>query len=227
MNLILSSMFLGLAGIDPLALMLLVVARASGMSRRGVVLFAVSVLLFTTLIGVSSDFLFSGLVKTVSIMLSRISDEVYLFSQILIALILGYWALKRILTAKSSREESNKENGFTKFLKYGAIFSGIIFSFSALSDPSFLALIALSSNKHILISAGSFIVWTLVSQAPLFAFAISVIFKVDDKFISWVEDFRRRNSRRISIILTILIFSAGVILLIDSMWFLLFSKWLI
>ena len=134
---------------------------------------------------------------------------------------------------RTVKKEEKKESFFIKFLNKGLFVVGLIFAITALTDPSFLALITASSHNNnifLVILANS--IWILISQSPVFVLTVAVIFNKHEKVIDFFEELLNKNNRKekikkiFSFLLSILLLIAGVLIVVDSIYFWFNGIWL-
>lgn len=228
MQLVLTSVALGLAGIDPMGMLLLATARAGGLSKRAITLFGITVLVGTISLGVGATLLLGGQVQSIAHWLNNFPNEVYVVLQIIVISALAAWAVKRLISLYHAKPTTKTESKLIKFLRFGAIPIGLLFALSMFTDPSFLALIPLSAHHdNIIITMLVFTVWIVIGQLPMFIFIVAAHLNADKKLVTWLQKFQKRHQKRISIAVTACIALAAIILAADTIWFLTTQRWLI
>ncbi|PID33065.1 hypothetical protein CR969_02725 [Candidatus Saccharibacteria bacterium] len=219
---------LGLAGIDPLGMLLLAAARASGMRRRPIALFGITVLVGTIAFGVGVTLLLGGQIHAIAQWFNNAPDELYVILQLLITGMLIIWGTRRIIRQLRAEPVAKSESNLVKFLRFGAIPVGLLFTLSMAIDPSFLALIPLSAHSsNLVLTILVFTIWITVSQSPLFLFVIASCLNADKKLILWIQKVQKRHAKRINTIINVCILIAAGILSTDVFWFLATGKWLL
>ncbi|HFI0120230.1 TPA: hypothetical protein ACGOWV_001073 [Streptococcus suis] len=219
---------LGLAGIDPVGMLMLIAHLAAGGSKRQAILFAGLILSGTTLLGLilstllgSSLNKLSDLIGEVGAAINQLPDASWIWIDIVLIALLIYWGIRRDNQKEYKEKQSEK--------KATSIWAGVIFMIvSALTDPSFLAVLAISGyGNQLLLSLLYCTVWVLLSQAPLFLLTIAVIFNQHERFVltfnAFVDKYRPKLHRGLTILIYVL---AGVFTL-DLALYLITGNWLL
>lgn len=227
MELILAALGLGLAGIDILGVVVITTALSVGASKRSVVLFALTTLIATVIIGVVFSLLLDTSVARISQFVDTLPDYVWVIVNALFAGVLLTWVTARIFK-KTPRVKKTETSRVTKWIKSSLFIVGIFFAVSALADPSFLALIAVSAqNDSFLLVITANILWILISQAPLFALAIAVLFNKHKPLLKWFERVKITYAKQLHVALTILILMCALLLIADLVAFFVSNNWLL
>lgn len=139
----------------------------------------------------------------------------------MLALLLLAWALKRIIKSPKTNKPREEKSSLLKWFKYGLFVVGILFVISAPTDPSYLTLIAIAGHNGY---AGTIVtahaIWILVSQVPLFIFVGAVLLNKHQGLMGWFRGIQRKYSQQLSLLLTIVITVARLVLLADVITFL-------
>ncbi|KXT67242.1 hypothetical protein [Streptococcus gallolyticus] len=197
---------LGLAGIDPVGLFVLMAAMTAGLSRQKAIQFGLFVLLGTVFLGVSVSLLVGTSLSRLSGYVNNLSNNTWIVIDFALVLGLGGLGLYRLLvkSKKSNREDSQKT--------FKSIYVAAIFMiFTALTDATFLAVLALSAREDsIILSTIYTFLWTLISQSPLFFLVGAVVFNkhknVIPKFTTFYDRYRLQFQKALSYFLIILAF---------------------
>ena len=223
MDLILLSLGLGLAGIDPLGALLVAAALSVGVKKRAVIGFGVMVLVGTVVLGVMLSILFGAGVMAIVDALKQLPDMVWVAVDIAVIVLLWSWAAKRVCSEK----KFEKSDRTKKWLRHSIFMVGALFVLSMLADPSYLALIAAAGHQqHIGLAALAHSLWIIISQLPLFVLLAAVVFNKHEPVISKMKDVQERHSQKISWFVTGVIVMAGVIFAIDLGSFLMSGEWM-
>ena len=234
MNLFPTVFLLGLAGFDPTGALVILSALTMGINKKQIVKFAATTFFGTVLVGLVLSKILSTGIDAISKLLNSIPDIVYMWIELIIGVVLLIWAFQRFFCKnKTVKKEESKESFFVKFLSKGLFVVGLIFAVTALTDPSFLALIAASSqNDNIFLVILANAIWILISQLPIFVLTVAIIFNKHEKVISYFQDILNKNNRRekikkvLSLLLSILLLSAGVLIIVDSIYFWINGVWI-
>lgn len=223
MELILLSLGLGLAGIDPLGALLAAAALSVGVKKRAVIGFGVMVLVGTVVLGVMLSILFGAGVMAIVDTLKQLPDMIWVAVDIAVIVLLWGWAAKRVY-GKKKFEKSDRTK---KWLRHSIFMVGALFVLSMLADPSYLALIAAAGHQqHIGLAALAHSLWISISQLPLFALLAAIIFNKHEPVIAKMKDVQERHGQKISWFVTGVIVVAGVIFAIDLGSFLMSGEWM-
>ncbi len=234
MNLFPTVFLLGLAGFDPTGALVIISALTMGINKKQIVKFAATTFFGTVLVGLVFSTILSTGIDAISKLLNSIPDIVYMWVELIIGIALLIWAFQRFFCKKKTvKKEENKESFFIKFLNKGLFAVGLIFAITALTDPSFLALITASShNDNILLVILANAIWILISQSPIFVLTVAVIFNKHEKVINFFDKLLNKNDRKekikkvLSILLSVLLLSAGILIIVDSIYFWINGIWI-
>lgn len=234
MNLFPTVFLLGLAGFDPTGAIVIISALTMGIDKKQIIKFALTTFIGTILVGLVFSKVISSGIEIISNLLNSIPNLVYMWVELLIGLILLIWVIERIFFKKKVvKKEEKKESFLIKFLNKGLIIVGLIFAITALTDPSFLALITISSyNDNIILITLANAIWVLISQLPIFVLTIAIIFNKHEKLINLFNEVLEKNNRKekikkiLSILLSILILVIGILTIIDSIYYWINGVWI-
>lgn len=227
MDLILVALGLGIAGIDIFGIVVIVAALSAGASKRAILTFATTVFIGTVILGTALSLLLGSSVGRITEYIQELPDVIWVCANLLAALLLLVWATKRLIKYIKHRKQPKQKSSFDKWLKYGLFIVGVWFAVCALTDPSFLALIAISGNNDGVVGIViAHALWILVSQAPLFIFATAVKFDKHKPLMKKIEKAKKRYSRRTSLLLTAIVALAAAAFIINLTAYLITSEWL-
>lgn len=225
---------LGLAGWDPTGAIVIISALALGVSKREILVFALTILAGTVATGlICSRFIGTG-AEYLAGFLNDIPDHIYLALEFVVSLALLKWFIERVFfKTKKERKEERKESFFVTYFRKGLFVVGLIFSASALTDPSFLALLTLcGQTSHMLEVVLANCTWILISQSPVFGLTAAVMLGRHEGMIGYFRE-KMENSPSIaklkqvlSVALSVVILLAGLLTLLESMYFWLAGEWL-
>lgn len=207
---------LGVAGLDPVAPFVVMPALAAGVRRRTVLLFFVTIGVFTLATGLalgsSVQFLTSWLETLI------IPTSVRLVGQALAAVGLGAWAAYRFAHRRetSSGKKTSLIRGPVMMILLGALW-GV----SSTADPSFLALATIDSqNDDLVASLAIFAGWILVSQLPLGCLMLALMAGRDSAPVQRALGMIQRLAAPAAMILTAALAVASVLLVVNIATFL-------
>lgn len=223
---------LGLAGFDLTGAMVVIYGLSIGVSRKQIFLFAATTFGGTVAVGILCSRVLGTGISILSEWLNKIPDSVYMAAEFVISFLLLKWFAERaFLRDRTERKEEKKESFFIRCMKRGMLFVGVLFSVSALADPSFLALTTIAGQVgDLFLAAAANCIWILISQLPLFILTASVLRGRHEEAMAYFRVKVMENERLKKLLdgmLTILILAAGVVLLADAGWFFMKGVWLI
>ena len=138
-----------------------------------------------------------------------------------------------LLVNRGCFNEEKKETFLTKYIKNGLFIVGIFFAITALTDPSFLALITISGHSQNMIYVIlANCIWILISQLPIFVLTIAILFNKHEKIIDYFKnklaksDKVEKIKKILSILLSIIILVIGILSIVDSINYWFNSSWL-
>lgn len=213
---------LGLAGIDPVGMMLLVTMQTAGLSKKKAYLYGGLVLFGTAVLGfILSSLLGKGLSDLAS-SIDNFSNTVWVWINLALILILTVWGIKRLL----AKEQTEKETGQKSSKDVYAAAAFMIFT--ALTDPTFLAVLALSGQvNNLFLSILYNLLWVFISQAPLFLFLLAIVFNKHHVFIDKFNTYYEKYKKPINYAVTGLIFLAALVFVADLAVYWLSGTWLL
>ena len=213
---------LGLAGIDPIGMMLLVTMQTAGLSKTKAYLYGGLVLFGTAILGfVLSSLLGRGLSDLAS-SINNFSNTVWVWIYLALILILTSWGIKRLSAKEQKEKEKDQESS------KGVYGAAAFMIFTALTDPTFLAVLALSGQvNHLLLSVLYNLLWVFISQAPLFLLLLAIVFNKHHMFIDKFNTYYEKYKRPINCAVTGLIFFTVFIFVADLIVYWFSGTWLL
>lgn len=211
--LIASVIGLGAAGLDPVGALLVVSALAAGARRRDVMLFFATSALFTIAAGVL-------LGETVQFVIDwvgglAVPDGVRLTVELAGAATLGWWAAHRWRHRSDPRPIKKKRSVLAG--PFAMALAGAGWGITAVTDPSFLALIAVDSRvENLLVSTAVFTGWFLISQAPLCAIVLALGAGRDSPLVARALAMTQKLVAPAAVFLTVLLALTSLLLAVDS-----------
>ncbi|PID37372.1 MAG: hypothetical protein CR993_00750 [Rhodobacterales bacterium] len=211
---------LGLAGIDPLGLAVVLAAIAAGGSKPHVVAFCVASFLATVSLGVLFSFFGEQLSHFVSSFVPDDNDPSWAFVELVAAALIFYWLVSHLRQRDVEEEPDPAKAPASSVL--GITVSGMAFSLSALPDPTFLAVVALASQATSVMTMVAYhSLWVLVSQLPLFGFAVAFLLGVHQPLMDRARPIWDKVKRPIIFLFMISLGALAALLAFDAVAFLL------
>ncbi|MBY5025633.1 hypothetical protein [Streptococcus suis] len=223
MNNLLMVLGLGLAGIDPTGMVMLIPYLNDKQSKKKATLFGLSILFgVATLGGVLSGVL-GQLVSTAEGFFNSLEDDIWVVLTALVILFLLYIGINR-LKDKGKKQSEKAEKGSGKGFWF-VIGLNIVL---ALTDPTFVSVVTIGGHKSELLSSFLYaLLWVLISQSPLFLLVGAVLLGKHEQFISAFQSWKEKHSATLSVIVTALIFISAGVLLLDLVVYYLSGNWLL
>ncbi|BAQ23605.1 uncharacterized protein SRT_03440 [Streptococcus troglodytae] len=210
MNNLLFVLGLGLAGIDPVGMILLIAMQAAGLSKKRVYLFGSLVLFGTVLLGFVLSIILGNGISNIAQALGQLPNIAWVWIYVVLIAALIAWGVKRLLTVEELNSQSSQKSN------KGIYAAAIFMIYTAIVDPTFLAVLALSGQvNNALLSLLCNLIWVLISQSPLFLLILAVMSNKHHLFIDKFNAFYDRCRQPIKCGITGLIFLSALVLLID------------
>lgn len=222
MSLLAIAFGLGLTGLDPIGALLALTALARGARRTSVLLFALIVFGVTALLGAMLSLTIGAGVTT---LLAQLPAYIWVTFYAITAVLLLWWAASR--WRRRSILGQSKDSRLTRWLDRGLPLVGLLFALSAVTDPSFVALVVIAGNEHsVLLVLFAHTVWSIVGQLPLLLLAIAVACNGHIVFQRRFNGFWERIGPHVSLFVTVLIGLIGVFLVLNVAAYLVWGKFI-
>lgn len=203
---------LGVAGLDPFGALMVVPALAAGAKRRIVMWFFGMAALCTVLTGL----VVGESVQHVSAWLARLAvpAPVRLIAQAAAAAALGAWAAVRW----ARRGAPKREKASVLVGPVAMALAGALWGVSAVTDPSFLALVAVDAGVESLpVSTAVFAGWFVISQAPLCLVVLALVTGKDTRPVRGAVALARRLEAPAGSAVTLLLAAGAVLLALNAL----------
>lgn len=200
---------LGLAGIDPVGMLLLLRFLTQGLSRRRAVLFGAAALLGTALLGGVLSFLLGSTVQRLSDEISALPEGLWVWFNVALTVALLMWGVYRLKHPEHHDRKADKT-------PRGMIPALLFLISTPLLDPTFVGMLAMASQHGAPWQplADAFL-WTLLSQSPLFLLTGAVMAGKHEKMVQLIDRFRTKNRNILHQTVTVLIFLSAAFFLAD------------
>lgn len=214
-SLLLATLLLGVAGIDPIGATLLASGIAVGISRAKIIIFVSCVFIFTVLTGVLLSIAGSRIIADISSAIPESNSSFWAFINIIIATIICVWLYRKLKTS-SSKKPKKKLIGSTWVIAL----VGIAFGVSAVLDPTFLAVVSITSQNGNLLTIGAMhMIWVLVSQIMLFSLFFAYLFSKHEVILNKSRHYWKKHSALLNRILFAVAILCVIILFVDTLAF--------
>lgn len=186
---------LGLAGIDPWGLALLLAALAAGARKSHVIAFTLATFTGTVALGVVFSLSGKLIAGQFDALVPDLDDPMWAVVEIIVAALIAYWVVLD-LTQRSKAKATTQPKSPPRATVLEMVLSGLAFSSATVLDPTFFATAAIASQASALPPMiGLHAVWVLISQSPLFAFSLAFLFDAHQPLIDLAQPIWERVKR--------------------------------
>ncbi|WP_057491750.1 hypothetical protein [Streptococcus orisasini] len=217
---------LGFAGIDPVGMLLLLGGLAKGFDKKKALIFTLGVFLGTSLLGTVLSAIFgnrlSYVIENLLSSLFKLPDSLWVVIYIFTIFFLVILGLKRLRAIEKTAQDKAAKGG-EKGL-WGMIDIMIV---TALIDPTFIAVLALSGRQHLILAFMSNLIWVVLSQLPLFLLTLTILTNKHLAFTKWFNKLVAKHRQPVRNMVTGLVFLATFVLCSDLITYLITGTWLI
>ncbi|MEV7429011.1 hypothetical protein AB0N29_05275 [Nocardioides sp. NPDC092400] len=214
-ELLVTALTLGLAGIDPAGLLLALGALAAGARERTVLAFAAVVVLGTALLGTVLTVAVGQHLQDVDWASLLPPDWLGATIEALLAGALLAWAAVR-LRRPEARPPRPAGRGRTGSALLGG---GVLFAASAPLDPTFVGLVVLAGREESVLAAGlANLTWIVVSQLPLVALAVAVVLRRHYGAVARLREIVPRARPFLARLGTAALAAVGLVMAADACW---------
>lgn len=222
-------LMLGIAGLDPLGVLIILASLSMKKNKYQITNFNLIVLLGTILLGLGYTTILSTIITKISPVFNRIPNFVYMY----IEYILGIFLLLLVIRRTYFKKSAKKDNYLLSLLSKGLPVVAILFVFTSLTDPSFIALMTiLSQHNNIFLTIIYTSIWLFISQLPSFILNITILFNKHELVIKKISKFLDKNKRRDKLknlatnLISLLILIGGILLIANSLYYKINNIWL-
>ncbi|MGB3954424.1 MAG: hypothetical protein WBL05_03955 [Brooklawnia sp.] len=221
---VLAATGLGVAGFDPYGALLVGAALARGASRWAALVFLLTSAVAPIGLGVLAGRVVGPLVSTVESWL-QLPGMVWAFVALAAGVILG-WAVLRL--RRGARPETPQQHR-TRGSSVGAMaLAGLAFGLTALLDPAFYAIVSVTArNSDVLVHLVGLVIWFVVAQWLLIGLVAVSLFDRQRTAAARLERAWTRNAARIHRVVTVVGLTAGLLLVVDGLGYLVTGHFLI
>lgn len=208
---------LGFAGIDPLGLSILVAAIAAGARKPHVIAFCAASLVGIAAIGAVFWVFGKQVADQINALVPDLNDPVWAVIELCVAALIFYWLVSHY-TASEDAKAPTPAKLPQRMSVFGMVVAGLAFSGATALDPTFFATAAIASQaKTVFVAIALFIVWLLVSQSLLFAFALAYLFDAHQPLIDFVKPMWEKVEKPVIRLFYMALFALAVGLTVDAL----------
>lgn len=224
LELLVTALTLGLAGIDPAGLLLALGSLAAGARERTVLIFTATVLAGTALLGTVLTLTLGQQLQDFDWTSLLPPDWLGATIEALLAAALVTWAVMRLRRPEARPPRPAKRGRTGTALVWG----GLLFAASAPLDPTFVGLVVLAGRgDSVPATALAHVTWIGVSQLPLVALAVAIILRRHDRAVAWLRELVPRVRPALARVGTGTLALAGLVMLTDAAWWLVTGHFLL
>lgn len=224
LELIVTALALGLAGIDPAGVLLALGSLAAGARERTVLVFTAIVVAGTALLGTVLTLTLGQRLQGFDWASLLPPDWLGALIEGVVAVALLTWVVMR-LRRPEARPPRPARRGRTGTALVGG---GVLFAASAPLDPTFVGLVVLAGRGESVAVVGlAHVTWIVVSQLPLVALAVAITARRHERAVNWLRDVMPRVRPVLGRLGTAALALAGGVMATDAAWWLVTGRFLL
>lgn len=225
LELLASTIGLGIAGLDPVGALIAIAALGGGARTRNVLVYGVLMIAVTVALGVVLSLVIGTRLASIDWSVLSPDGRFWAIGEAIAGVGLLAWGIRRMTHPPKIRDDGSGTRGTTLTALSGL---GILYGLSSVLDPTFVALVILAGRHGSFMDAGiAHLLWILISQLPLVVVLGAIISGRYETIIEPLKTGWQRIRPRISRIGTAAALFAGVVLLVDAGWWLATDEFLI
>lgn len=215
LELLIATIGLGIAGIDPIGALIAIGALSNGARERSVVIFGFAQILVTVALGVTLSLLVGTRLAEIDWTFLDAGDPIWAVGEAIVGIVLLVWAIRRVLWP--APQKSRPASRAVSVYALGGL--GVLSGASAVLDPTFVALVVLAGRDGVLVNVTlAHLLWILISQLPLVVVMVAIMrgrhHTVISRLQAWWASFRPVMAK----IGTIAALVVAIVLLVDAGW---------
>lgn len=188
---------LGLAGIDPLGLTLLIAAVAAGARKPQVISFCIATMVAAISIGVVFSVFGKQLMDQIVAFVPDADDPAWAIVELIVAALIVYWLVSSVRASNKSEVDLDAKLP-DQLSVFTMLLTGLVFGAVTVLDPTFFATSVIAGQTTTLLPMiGLVFAWLLLSQILLFAFALAYLFDVHQPLIDFAKPIWNKLKRPI------------------------------
>lgn len=166
LELLTSTIGLGIAGMDPIGALIAIAALGSGARSRNVLAYGFLMIAVTVVLGVVLSLVVgTRLASLFDRDLLNQGDRFWAMGEGVAGFVLVAWGIRRIVRPPNLHDSGSKSHGTGLQALCGV---GFLYGMSSILDPTFVAVVILAGRHGSFLDAGvSHLLWIMISQLPL------------------------------------------------------------
>lgn len=206
---------LGLLGIDPIGALLIISALMAGARRYRVLIFTATFIGGTVLLGTVLSLLGQGAIDYLQSFIPHSTSPLWAILSLAVIVAIIAWLTVRYMRRHSpAKKKVHKKPLLDSTWQFTV--TGLVFALSALTDPTFYAVIVLAAETHNpIVMAGLHFTWISISQIPLLAVVAAYLFNIHKPFIKATKKLWKKHKNTLWLILYAAAITLAVALLVD------------
>jgi hypothetical protein len=214
-ELLLTAIGLGIAGLDPIGALVAIGALGSGVRERFVIAYGLIGIVGTAALGTVLSLLVGTRLAEIDWSFLDSGDRFWAIGEAVVGAGLLAWAVRRIFRPAASDAEPKKHSAG----EIALIATSVVFIISAVLDPTFVGLVMLAGRDGQVLDASlAHLAWILVSQSPLVLVTGAIATGKHGSFVVQFQKWWGKIRPAVAWVGTALAFVAGAVLLVDAGW---------
>lgn len=225
LELLVATIGLGIAGLDPVGALIAIGALGRGARERHVMAYGVLMIVVTVALGIVLSMVVGTRIASIDWSFLNAEDRFWAVGEAIVGLLLLAWGTRRILRPPATDTGTGSRRGTSLVTLSGL---GLLYGLGAILDPTFVALVVLAGRHGSLLDAGiAHLLWILISQMPLVIVLVTIVSGRHRTIIERLQSWWERARPVTSGIITAAVLLAGGLLLVDAGWWFVTGAFLI
>lgn len=224
-ELLLTALVLGLAGLDPAGALVAAVALGGGARESHVAVYCLVSLLGTVVFGTALSLAIGPRIADIDWSVIAPGDRTAAFVEAVLGLGLAAWGIVRAWRPATHAPKPRSPRG-TSLIALTA--AGTLFALSAILDPTFVSLAVIAGRDGTFWSVVvAHSIWVFVSQAPLVLVLIAMACGKHEGVMVWFRSWWTKVRRAIGRMVTSAVLLVGALFLLDAGWWFVTGEFLV
>lgn len=224
LELLIATIGLGIAGIDPVGALIAIGALSNGARERNVVIYGFIMIIVTVVLGVVLSLVFGPRIAEIDWSFLNSGDRFWAIGETIAGAVLLAWGIRRVLHPATD-QPAPKSRGISLYTLSGV---GVLYGLTSVLDPTFVSLVVVAGRDGAPLNVGlAHLLWILISQLPMVIVIVAILAgkhqTVIGRFQSWWGKYRPV----VSSIGTAALLLAALFLLADAGWWLATGEFLV